>query len=101
MGIILNGAIYQEIVRQKTGKQLPFIIAVATKEKFSERALLQIPQYTLDEKLEEVKEYLPRLQAIKQGKIEPKSCGCCDYCISKKKVQGIINYWDFFNERNN
>lgn len=96
---IMQGAIYQEIVFQNTGKRLPFIIAAMTKEKISERALLYIPQDDMDTKLEEVKEYLPRLQAIKNGEIEPIACGHCDYCKSVAKVTEIYNYKDYFEKR--
>lgn len=97
---ILQGALYQEIVRQNTGKKLPFIIAVATKEEYSQRALLQIPQEELDLKLEFLKQYLPHLQEVKQGKVEPAKCGKCNYCISQKKVDKIWYYNDFFEEKN-
>lgn len=96
---LLQSALYQEIVFQNTGKKLPFIIAAMTKEKISERALLNIPQIDMDAKLEEIKEYLPRLQALKKGEIEPVSCNCCDYCKSKAKVTKIYNYKDFFENR--
>lgn len=95
----LQASLYQEIVRQRIGKKLPFIIAVATKEKFSQRALLQIPQEVMDKELEFLKEFLPYLQNIKIGKVEPTSCGKCSYCISKKKCEKIVYYDDFFNER--
>ena len=45
---ILQATLYQEIVYQNTGKKLPFIIAAATKEKYSERALLQINQEKME-----------------------------------------------------
>lgn len=94
---VLQGAIYQEIVRQNTGKVLPFIIAVCTKQKYSRRALLQIPQEEMDLKLEFLKQYLPHLQEVKQGEVEPSHCGECDYCISKEKVSQIYYYQDYFN----
>ena len=97
---ILQATLYQEIVRQNTGKQLPFIIAAATKEKYSERALLQIPQEEMDLKLEFLKQYLPHMQEVKQRKIEPKECGHCNYCISKKKCNSLYYYSTFFEERN-
>lgn len=96
---ILQASLYQEIVFQNTGKKLPFIIAAMTKEKISERALLNIPKIDMDAKLEEIKEYLPRLQALKKGEIEPSNCGYCDYCKSKAKVNKIYNYKDFFENR--
>ena len=98
MIMFYSGALYQEIVRQNTGKQLPFIIAVATKQKYSQKALLQIPKEKLDLKLEFLKEYLPHIQALKEGKIEPTSCDHCDYCISKQKVDRLWYYDDYFNK---
>lgn len=95
---VLQGALYQEIVRQNTGKQLPFIIAVATKQKYSQRALLQIDQEKLDLKLQFLQSYLPHLQDLKKGKVEPTSCGCCDYCISKQKCDRIWYYDDYFKK---
>lgn len=94
----LQAALYQEIVRQNTGKQLPFIIAVCTKEKYSRRALLQIPQEVMDEKLEFLKGYLPHLQGLKEGKIQPTCCNKCDYCISKQKVDKIYWYDEYFKQ---
>lgn len=70
-----------------------------TKEKISERALLNIPQEDMDAKLEEIKEYLPRLQKLKNGELEPISCGHCQYCKSKSKVTKIYNYTDYFEKR--
>ena len=96
---VSQGTIYQEIVRQNTGKQLPFIIAVATKEKYSQRVLLQIPQEIMDRKLEFLKQYLPHLQDVKQGKIEPAKCNKCNWCISKQKCKSIWYYDDYFKLR--
>lgn len=97
---ILQGALYQEIVRQNTGKQLPFIIAATTKQEYPERALLNIPQEEMDIKLKILIDYtLPRIKELKEGKIKPNYCGKCDYCKSLKKVQKIYNYQDFFEER--
>lgn len=94
----LQAALYQEIVRQNTGKQLPFIIAVATKQKYSQRLLLQIPQEKMDFELEFLKNYLPHIQALKEGKESPTSCEHCDYCISKKKTTQIYFYDDYFRK---
>ena len=47
----LQGALYQEIVRQNTGKKLPFFIAAVTKETEPDIALLAIPDEELDKQL--------------------------------------------------
>ena len=95
---VLQAALYQEIVRQNTGEQLPFIIAACTKEKYSQRALLQIPQEEMDLKLEILKQYLPHLQELKEGKAEPTSCGKCNYCRSKAKCTQLYFYNDFWEK---
>lgn len=97
---LLQAALYQEIVRQNTGKQLPFIIAVCTKQEYSERALLSISQDELNTKLEFIKGYLPHLQELKEGKIEPSYCGKCNYCKSLAKCDKIYEYGFYFAQRN-
>lgn len=97
-GYVIQAALYQEIVRQNTGKQLPFVIAACTKQEYSERALLSIPQEELDLKLEFLKNYLPHVQDLKEGKVKPTSCGKCQYCLSKKKTEKIYDYNFYFDE---
>lgn len=81
-GYDLQGAVYQEIVYQNTGKRLPFYLDIATKEIPAHLAVAEINQYDLDEALETVKAFAPRFQAIKKGEIEPNRCGeyGCNYC---------------------
>lgn len=81
-GYDIQGAVYQEIVRQNTGERLPFFLSIATKEKPAHLAVAEIKQYDLDEALELVIKNAPRYQAIKNGEIEPERCEDynCDYC---------------------
>lgn len=97
---ILQASLYQEIVQQNTGNQLPFIIAVCTKQEYSERALLSISQEELNTKLEFIKGYLPHVQELKEGKIEPTFCGKCNYCKSLAKCDKIYDYNYYFTKRN-
>lgn len=92
-GYDLQGAIYREIVRQNTGKVLPFAIAGITKEKPEpDIDLLWIPPEDLDDALNEVISLAPRFQQLKEGKIEPQRCGACDYCRFTKVLTGMRNY---------
>lgn len=81
-GYDIQGAVYQEIVYQNTGKRLPFYLDIATKENPTHLAVAEIKQYDLDETLETVKTFAPRYQKIKNGEIEPERCGeyDCNYC---------------------
>lgn len=78
----IQGAVYQEIVYQNTGKRLPFYLDIATKENPAHLAVAEIKQYDLDEALEAVIKNAPRYHAIKKGKIEPQRCEDydCNYC---------------------
>lgn len=84
-GYDIQGAIYQAV----EGHMLPFILAVATKEKEADMEAICISDTRLAIKLDEVERFSPRYQAIKQHKIEPIKCGHCSYCKSQKRLTGI------------
>lgn len=87
----LQGAVYQEVVRQNTGKQLPFFLAAATKEKVTDYNIYQIVQSDLDVALQTVKDNIVRFDAMKKGIIPADRCECCDYCRSTKKLTEVIS----------
>lgn len=90
----LQGALYQEVARQNTGKKLPFFIAAVTKENEPDIALLAIPDEELEKQLTIINEILPHIQNLKDGVIMPHRCGKCDYCKMTKKLDCIIDYRD-------
>jgi hypothetical protein len=79
-----QAAVYQEIVRQNIGKQLPFFFVVATKEKPAHLAVGEISQWNMDQALENVKKHIVGFQKIKSGAMEAERCEdySCDYCTS-------------------
>lgn len=83
----LQGAVYQEIVRQNTGEQLPFYLAAATKEKITDIDIVQIEQPMLDFALDRFKRDVEMYDAIKQGVIVPPRCEKCEYCKNSKKLK--------------
>ena len=98
-GYDIQGAIYQEIVRQNIGKQLPFILAVATKEESPDKALIQIDQEYLDKALDLVKELAPHFDLVKQGLCVPTGCNHCPTCRKTHKVTGVVSYKELFNKK--
>lgn len=92
-GYDIQGAVYQEIVRQNTGKRLPFFLDIGTKETPTHLAIAEINQYDLDEALDVVKILAPRYQAIKNGEIEPERCGeyDCNYCTETSIITEPID----------
>ena len=97
-GYDIQGAIYQEIVRQNVGKKLPFVLAVATKEECPDRALIEIDQYYLDKALELVKEKCERFDLIKKGIIKPVGCGKCPTCRKNRVCLEILSYEQLYNK---
>ena len=97
-GYDIQGAIYQEIVRQNTGKKLPFILAVTTKEENPDKALILIDQFYLDKALKLVEEKCERFDLIKKGVIEPVGCGCCPSCRKGLMVTEVVSYSEKFNK---
>lgn len=89
-GYDIQAAVYQEIVRQNTGKQLPFFIAGATKENEPDIAIISIPQPNLDVCLEIVKANVIRFSELKNGIGDPIRCELCDHCKATKKLTKII-----------
>ncbi len=87
----LQGAVYQEIVRQNTGKKLPFYIAAATKEKETDLAVIEVSPAYLELELAIFEEKVMRYDAIKSGAIEPKRCEHCNYCKSTKVLTRAIS----------
>ena len=96
-GYDIQAAIYQEIVKQNTGLNLPFYIAGASKEKVTNKEIIWIDDDTTHQSLEFVKERIPRLVELKAG-AEPERCGKCGYCRTTKMISRPIHYLDLEEE---
>lgn len=95
-GYDLQGAVYQEIVRQNTGEKLPFYLAAATKEKVTDIDIVHINQKTLDFALERFKQNVEMFDAMKQGIITPDRCEKCQYCKETKKIKTPTDSDEFY-----
>ena len=95
-GYDLQGAVYQEIVRQNTGKTLPFYLAAATKEKTPDIDIIHINQKSLDFAFDKFKANVELYDAIKKGIIEPERCGKCDYCKQTKVLTEPTDSEEFY-----
>ena len=93
-GYDIQGAIYQEIVRQNTGKKLPFYIAALSKEKEPDIEVLYIADTYLKEALAAVETNLPTILQVKSGELEPHRCEVCDYCKHTKVLTAPIGIAD-------
>ena len=100
-GYTFQGAIYQELVYQNTGKKLPFYIAAISKENNPDLGLFQIPQENLDIAMTYIdKDKLQRVQDLKNGTIAPQRCENCDYCRATKVIKAPVDY-NTIGDKNN
>lgn len=86
-GYDIQGAVYQEIVRQNTGVKLPFYIAAATKERVTDLEIIEITQPYLDCALDDFKTDIQYYNGIKQGLYPAERCEKCDYCKKTKVLK--------------
>lgn len=93
-GYDIQGAVYQEVVWQNTGKRLPFYISAATKEKVPRISVIQIPQSVLTDALKGVEIALPHVLDVKYGRVKPMRCGLCDYCAETHVITRPISLFD-------
>ena len=91
-GYDIQGAIYQKVVEENTGKKLPFYLAAVTKEKVPDVAVIEIPQHILDAALGLVEAKIERFDLIKSGDVEPIRCETCDFCKATKRLTSPVIY---------
>lgn len=92
----IQGAVYQEIVRQNTGEKLPFYLAAATKEKVTDLDIVHLDDEMLDTALTHFKQEAEYFDAIKRGIIEPTRCEKCDYCKQTKVLKEPTESEEFY-----
>lgn len=97
-GYDIQGAIYQEVVYQNTGKRLPFYIAGISKEKEPDIEIIYIDNQRLQERLYEVERNVQNVLMLKNKAVEPIRCEKCDYCKHTKVLKKPIHYSELLGE---
>ncbi len=85
-GYDMQLAVYRELVRQNTGKDLPCYLVIVTKQTPPDVAVAEVNEFDLDIALSKFKASVGRFQAIKNGEIRPERCEShdCPYCRATK-----------------
>lgn len=90
----IQGAVYQEIVKQNTGKKLPFYIAAASKQDEPDIRIIHVTDNYLQEALNMVEANLPRILRVKSGEEMPDRCELCDCCRHNRILEKPISIAD-------
>ena len=95
----LQGYVYREIVRQHTGKVLPFFLAAITKEDVPDLEVIEIPGWRLDQEKAVIEHYIEEYAAVKAEQVPyPRRCGRCAWCKSIKKLERVKGYEELLTE---
>lgn len=100
-GYMMRAAVYSEIEKQnaQSDKDPNFIIIAISKQDYPDKEVLMLNhRQRYDYELGKIKERLPMIQAIKEGRVKPKRCGYCDYCRATKKLYAIKPYYALMPE---
>lgn len=76
----IQGYLYTEMYRQQTGLEVPYYLAVMTKQDPSKRVIVTFDDEAMAVAEEKFKHGLRAIKAIRGGKLDPEFCGQCDYC---------------------
>lgn len=87
-GYDLQMAIYSAV----EGRDLATYLAVVTKQDPPDKSIISIPRWRRSELLEEVERNMPRILAVKSGKVPARRCGVCEYCRSTKMLTEPIDF---------
>jgi hypothetical protein len=82
-------AYFYESVQEKF---VPYYIAAITKETEPDIEVFEIPYERINQVGTIVQNLIDRYADIKEHKIIPTRCECCDYCKRTKKLTGPIDY---------
>jgi hypothetical protein len=93
-GYDVQGAAYQEIVYQNTGKYLPFFIAGASKEKATDIEVIHVHDSRLVKAMMGVERNIERVAMVKSGAEAPTRCEACDHCRNTKVLKKPISILD-------
>ena len=85
-GYDIQAILYKTLYKQQTGKDLPFRLAVVTKEKTPDKRIYEFKDETLNDALQEIICKAPVFDLMKKG-VEPiYRCEKCDYCKATKQL---------------
>lgn len=95
-GYMFRATIYSEIEKQAAQSQKDpqfLIVAISKQDPPDKEVLLLNHKQRYEYELEKVRDKLPKIMAVKEGRVRPARCGMCDYCRATKRLEGIKPYY--------
>lgn len=95
-GYMFRAAVYSEIEKQTAHSEKDpqfLIIAISKQDPPDKEVLLLNHKQRYEYELAKLKDKLPKIMAVKEGRVRPSRCGMCDYCRATKKLEGVKPYY--------
>ena len=89
-GYALQMGVYQELLKQQYGKDFTGYICAVSKQNPPEVAAIQFRGNDIDFEMRDLEANLDRVEQVKNGELEPESCGVCEYCRGHYNPETII-----------
>ena len=96
-GYDIQATVYQELIRQETGKNLPVFLAMITKQSPPDKAIVEVPQERMDKILSDLISDSKRILNIRNGSVDAVRCERCDYCRGTKVLTETISLYDLLH----
>lgn len=81
---------YKKLLQQKYHKPFTCYIFAIDKTDSPGLAALEVPFDEMEEQLNVIEEYQPRVLQIERDEVTPVRCGVCDYCKQTMQLDGFI-----------
>lgn len=94
-GYYMQLAIYRELIKQTFGQECaPYMFAVSKQEipdKMAIDFIDETDEIRLQSALQDVLDHQDRIWSVMAGKVDPISCGKCDYCRAHKILDNFVH----------
>lgn len=90
--------IYKELLEQQFDSFfIPYIVAVS-KQELADKQLIRIDNEILEVGRKDFEEHVKRVKQVVSGRVQPRSCGKCDYCRANSKLSKSVTVSDILNK---
>lgn len=94
-GYYMQLAIYRELIKQTFGQECaPYMFAVSKQEipdKMAIDFVDEADEIRLQSALQDVLDHQDRIWSVMAGKVDPISCGKCEYCRARKALDSFVH----------
>lgn len=89
-GYALQMGVYQELLKMQYGKEFKGYILAVSKQDPPEVAAIEFRENDIEFEMHDLKLNIERIEQVKNGEIEPKPCGTCEYCRGHYNPEAFV-----------